>query len=174
MKKVIFAIALVAVLASCSSQKDMVIPRAISTIGTASLNDLNLQRNDYEVINTVTAEATVSYKANKAGTHIVITGEDDDFVLVYTKDSKKGWQCKFDGILKAGYMQNISSTTRVEREDPAEIVHRLALYRLISQVKTVGGDGMVAPTVLTNVEQNGDIVYFRTTASAKAIKLKAN
>lgn len=174
MKKVIFAIALVAVLASCSSKKDMVIPRAISTIGTASLNDLNLQRHDYEVINTVTAEATVSYKVNKDGTHIIITGEDDDFQLDYTKDKKKGWRCKFAGILKAGYLQNISSTTNVEREDPAEIVHRLALYRLISQVKAVGGDGMVAPTILTNVEQNDNVVYFRTTTSAKAVKLKAN
>ena len=174
MKRNLFVIVLLVMFASCSSDKEMVIPRAISTIGTATLEDLNLQRNDYEVINTVTAEATISYETNKAGTHITITGVDDDFQLVYTKDKKEGWTCKFSGILKAGYMQNAFSGARVELEDPAEIVHRLALYRLISQVKTVGGDGMIAPTTLTNVEQKDNTVYFRTTASAKAVKLKAN
>ena len=64
MKRNLFVIVLLVMLASCSSDKEMVIPRAISTIGTATLEDLNLQRNDYEVINTVTAEATVSYETN--------------------------------------------------------------------------------------------------------------
>ena len=56
MKKSIFIVGLLAILASCSSNKAVVIPRAISSIGTATLEDLNLQRSDYEVINTITAE----------------------------------------------------------------------------------------------------------------------
>ncbi|MCH5175967.1 MAG: hypothetical protein J1F40_08780 [Prevotellaceae bacterium] len=172
MKKIVFIVGLLAILASCSSNKAVVIPRAISSIGTATLEDLNLQRSDYEVINTITAEATVSYETNKSGTVVTIAGED--FRLTYTKDKKKGWTCKYSGILKAGYMKNEYSGTRVEMEDPAEIVHRLAIYRLVSQVKAIGGDGVIAPSILTNVEQSNDIIYFRTTASAKAIKLKSN
>ena len=163
-----------AMLVSCSTQKETVIPRIVSTIGTATFEDLNLQRNDYEIIKTITAEAAVSYEANRAHTNILISGVDDDFKLEYTKDKKEGWKCKYNGILKYGYIQNNFPATRTDMVSPEEIVYRLAIYRLVSQIKSMGGDGMVAPSVVTRIEQKGDVVYFYATAEAKSVKLKAN
>lgn len=174
MKRIIFIMTALAMLASCSTQKEMVIPRVVSTIGTATFEDLNLQRNDYEIINTVTTEATVSFETNKSGTKIIISGVDDDFQLEYTKDKKEGWMCKYTGILKYGYIQNNFPETKVNFVSPEEIVYRLAVYRLVSQMKSAGGDGLVAPSVVTRIEQQGNMVYFHATAEAKAVKLKAN
>ena len=174
MKKILFAMAAIALLASCSTQQESVIPRAVSSIGTATFQDLNLQSNDYNILNTVTTEATVSYEANKSRTHIFIKGVDDDFVLEYTKDKKIGWLCEYTGIMKYGYMHNEFPSLQQNIASPEEIVYRLAVYRLVSQVKNMGGDGIVAPSVVTRIEQQGKTVYFHATAEAKAIKLKAN
>ena len=160
----------VVMLTSCfSSRESLIVPRAVSTITTGSLKDLNLQRGDYQIINTVTAEASIACKSNKSGTEISIIGVDDDFRLEYTKDKKGGWKGQFSGVVRAGYMDDAFSTTEVEVFDPAEIANRLAIYRLISQVKLVGGDAMLTPAILTETEQKGNTIYYKTTASAKAI-----
>lgn len=174
MKKIIFIMMGFVILVSCSTQKEMVIPRVVSTIGTATFENLNLQRNDYQIMKTITAEATVSYETNKSGTNIRISGVDDDFKLEYTKDKKEGWQCKYKGILKYGYIQNDFPKSQTNVASPEEIVYRLAIYRLVSQVKSMGGDGLVAPSVVTRIEQKGDVVYFYATAEAKSVKLVTN
>lgn len=37
-----------------------------------------------------------------------------------------------------------------------------------------GADGIIEPTISTNIEQQGKSVAFRTTVSAKIVKLKAD
>ncbi len=54
-----------AALASCSTTKRVIVPQAINTVNTAPLIDLNLERGDYEILNTVTAEAVVYYTYNE-------------------------------------------------------------------------------------------------------------
>lgn len=159
---------------SCFTRKAVVIPKAISTMGKVDIKDLNMEREDYQIINTVTAEATVSYQANHSGTRIIISSMDDDFKLDYKLSKKKQWKCSFSGILKSGYLDGNNVGTGAGIEDPAEIAHRLAVYRLINMVKVAGGDGVLSPVIQTQVEQDGKAVFFRTTATAKAVKLKAD
>ena len=168
--KLLLGIACVAMLSACSSKKTVVIPRAISTIGTASLEDLNLQHGDYQIINTVEAEATIGYKRNKSGKNVSIFDANNDFSLDYKKDGII-WNCKFNGVVRAGYIGEVFGTTHIDAEHPEEIAFRLAAYRLINQAKLAGGDGILTPTVQTEVEQQGNIIYFKTKASAKAIKV---
>lgn len=169
--KLVLAIACVAMLSACSSKKSVVIPCAISTMGTASLEDLNLQPGDYQVINTVEAEATIGNKINKSGNELSIFDVDHTFQLNYKKDGII-WNCKFNGVVRAGYVGEVFGTTNIDAEHPEEIAFRLAIYRLINQAKLAGGDGILTPTVQTEVEQDGNVIYFRTRASAKAIKVK--
>ena len=44
-------------LTSCSPS--LWLPQAVNTINTASLDALNFQRKDYELLNTITVESTV-------------------------------------------------------------------------------------------------------------------
>lgn len=168
---ILLAIACLGVLSACSSKKVVVIPHAVSTIGTISLEDLNLQHGDYEIINTVEAEATIGYKKNKSGNEVSIFDLDNNFRLNYKKDGII-WKCQSFGIVRAGYIGETSKTTRIDAEHPEEVAIRLVYYRLINQAKLVGGDGILIPAVQTEVEQDNNTIYFMTKASAKVIKIK--
>lgn len=52
---------------------------------------------------------------------------------------------------------------------PEIVARRLAIYRLINLAQQYGTDVLIAPTVATNVEQIGDKVYFKSTATAKIV-----
>lgn len=173
MKKLIFIVVLLAGLVSCGVRKSL-IPRAVNTINTTSLRDLNLQRGDYEILNTVTAEATICYTINKTRTSIVITDADGEFSLHYVRSKKKGWTCKYHGILKYGYMQNDYAGELPDVVQPEEVARRLAVYRLVNVAQQYGADGLVEPTIATNVEQIGEDVFFKSTATAKIVKIKTD
>ena len=181
MKKIL-VIAIVALLAtSCS--KSIIMPKAVNTISTASYSDLNLERSDYEIVNTVNADAAITYVSNRKGDRININGVSDNFSLEYTYKPKKkiglfsfgnGWTCTGTGILKLGYLSNdyVDSFDPNTMCAPEILARRLAIYRAINQVKVEGGDGLIEPTISTNVEQTGQIITYKTTVTAKIIKLK--
>lgn len=173
MKKLLFCIVLLAGASSCNVRRNTIIPKAVNTINTVALGDLNLARGDYEILNTVTAEATVAYQANNAGTSIRITGEEDEFSLHYTQ-SKGVWRCKYHGILKFGYLHNDYEGVVSDLVQPEEIARRLAIYRIINMAQEYGADGFVEPTVATNIQQVGKDVYFKSVVTAKIIKLKTD
>ena len=61
MNKLIYMIAVASLLlTSCIRQKAL--PRAVNTINSAPLEALNLVREDYEILNTITADATIYYR----------------------------------------------------------------------------------------------------------------
>ncbi len=157
-------------LTSCSPTKKL-IPRAVNTINTASLEVLNLERNDYEILNTITAEASIIYRQKSDGYEV--ESPDDGFSVKYTY-GKMGWVCKFSGIFRAGYFSGDAPFVSSELS-PEEVARGLAIYRVINIAKQEGADAVIAPTVATNVEQIGrkDIVY-KTTVTAKLVKLKTN
>ncbi|MBQ7856878.1 MAG: hypothetical protein IJ348_07200 [Alistipes sp.] len=139
-----------------------------------SLSELNLDRNDYQVLNTVTAEATISYTENAGGTNRVIKCDDEDFALQYLQ-SKEGWICRYRGIVKLGYLANDYSVAK-DILHPEEVARRLAIYRIINMVQQEGADGVIEPIVSTNVD-NGlgkNEVIFKTTVRAKLVKLKTD
>lgn len=171
MKKIIFISILAAVcLTSCGPTKKL-IPRAVNTINTASLEVLNLERNDYEILNTITAEAVIMYyqKSNS----YTISCPDDDFSVTYTY-GKMGWDCKFSGIFRAGYLSGDAPLVSTALS-PEEVARGLAIYRVINTAKQEGADAVIAPTITTNVEQtNKKVVVYKSTVTAKLVKLKTN
>lgn len=168
MKKLFVIVLCTAVLASCSTQR--IIPKAVNTINTAQLADLNLTRSDYEVLNTIETEATVYCKWS--GETVEISGED--FSLRFTPLKKGGWNIAHSGILMQGYLHG-DYTNDQNIMQPENIVRQLAIYRLVNIAKQTGGDAIIEPTVATNIEQTDKkTIVYKTTATAKVIKIKTD
>lgn len=184
MKKInlILALCLASLLTSCGSNNMLVIPKAVNTVNAVSLDELNLTRADYQIINTVSADATIVYSEAYNGSLRKIECPEEDFELIYRLNPKTGWQCEYVGIVKLGYLANDHRLPSDMIMNPEEVVRRLAIYRLINLAKLEGADGVIEPIVSTNID-NGDSdkkskkikdVVFKTTVSAKLIKLKSN
>jgi len=167
---VLYAIAM----SSCRSALS-VIPQATNTIAPISFGDLDLQRKDYIILNTISAEATLT--AHFSDGIVRVDDPSGEFSLTWEKDKKTGeWSPdKIKGIVRLGYLSNDYDEELFNIPPyPHWIVRRLAIYRLINAAKVAGGDGVIEPVISTNVEQgrsNRDIVY-KTTVSAKLIKIK--
>lgn len=172
MRKYCFIISFMLVLTSCTTVRDLVIPKAVNTINSVGLDELNLERADYQVLNTVTATAEITYSENRKGEYI-IRGENNEFMLQYLFNPKTGWSCRYSGIVKLGYLANDYEINNgaIHPEDAAR---RLAIYRLINMVSMEGGDGVIEPVVSTNIAQQGQNVIYKTTVKAKIIKLNTN
>ena len=178
---ILAAVAVCAVaLSSCKSLS--VIPQATNTVATATFADLNLVRDDYIVLNTITAEATLN--AHFTDISIKVEDPNGDFSMSWVKPkfggsnsgNTGGWVVdKVKGVMCLGYLSNDYGNELFEVGPyPHWIVRRLAMYRLINAAKIAGGDGVIEPIISTNVEQGKsyrDVVY-KTTVSAKVIKIK--
>lgn len=165
-----------------NSCKLMVIPKAINTVNAVSLSELNLERKDYSVLKTISAEAVVTYKQN-GSRKITVQEESGEFKFIYKHRSQFGgkgyWILdKFKGVARLGYLDNdyAQYDTYVSDDVKPEFMARaIATYRLINACKVAGGDGLIEPIISTNVEQTGAFtVTYKTTVSAKVIKLKTD
>lgn len=153
------------------------IPTAVNTINSVRLEELNLKHGtDYTIMANATGEATVIYKEQKRGTRIIIEEENGECKLISEYDAnKEKWILKeFDGIARFGFLSNDYGQTFAHMLDPEYVVRNIAIYRLINFAKVKGGDGVIEPVVSTNVEQVGKDIIFKTTVTAKLIKLKTD
>lgn len=173
-QSLLFAGVLAAGLSSCSTSQQSYVPKAINTISPVSFADLNLQRGDYEVLNTITATGTVYYKRTFGS--IQITEENDEFAVTYTYNSKSGkwYLSNVKNIVRFGFLANDYGSTAIVNYSADELVRSLATYRLINEAQMLGADGVIEPVISTNTEQVGRDLVFKTTVSAKAIKLKTD
>ncbi len=178
MKKLFVLLACAFGFASCGVQ---LISESVNTINRAALADLNLDREDYEVLNTLTADATVVNRdiSKKKREISDINGE----FSVKWKKMMKGpfsrkapiWICKdFQGILCTGALYDLPAKT-ADHADPLDMAQRLALYRLINQAQQEGADAILEPAYTIALEQTGrrQVVY-KATVTAKIIKLKTD
>ena len=178
MKKIFILLLCSGLLVSCASSYRTIIPRAVNTVNTAPLADLNLARGDYEVLNTVSAEASIIYTTNAKGTKIEM-GDGGEFSLVYISMGRSGWICDYRGIAQFGYLHADYADAQIPGPGtvirPEDLARRLAIYRLINEVEQYGGDAIIEPTIATNVEQlsKRSIVY-KTRVTAKIIKIKTD
>ena len=172
----IFAVALT--LSSCKIRRSTIVPQAINTRATASFEELNLERKDYIVMNTVSAEATIY--AHFSNALIEVEDPNGDFSLSWVVSTNANGQAiyvplKVNGILRLGYLSNdYDEQIMYIPAYPHWIVRRMAIYKLINAAKVAGADGIIEPVISTNVEQgrrSRDIVY-KTTISGKFIKIK--
>ena len=155
----------------------MMMPEAINTINSVRLDELNLKHGtDYTIVNTVTADATVIYSTQKKGKVVTITEENGEFKVVFKIDEENGryYRDDFEGIARFGFLTNDYSETYTDVIAPHYIVRNLAIYRVINAAKVRGADGIIEPVISTNVEQRGKDIVFKTTVSAKLIKLKTD
>lgn len=173
---IVVAVVFTVFLSSCGSSKQAlsVVPQATNTVATIGFDDLNLQRKDYKVLNTITAEATLY--AHFTNDEIKVTDPDGGFSLKWLRNEQGQWEAKeIDGILRMGYLSNDYSDELFNVPPyPHWIVRGMATYRIINAAKIAGGDGVIEPVISTNVEQGKtrrDIIY-KTTVSAKLIKIE--
>jgi hypothetical protein len=153
-----------------------------STINTVNWIELNLDRNNYEVLNRVTATATVTYDATNRKKPKII-GENNEFQIVM-----KPWGPVIDfGVLKLGYLTgDIGRTSEVRKgfgkkagivtiipTDPEMVARQLAAYRIINEAKALGADALIEPIISSDVASVGKRVsVIKTTISAKAVVIK--
>lgn len=176
-KKHLFFAAIIAIaMTSCRSALS-VIPQATNTVASVSFADLDLQRKDYIIVNTITVEATIT--AHFSDLSVKVEDPDGEFSLTWNKNNKTGeWEPNsIKGLVCLGYLSNDYDDELFNIPPyPHWIVRRLAIYRLINAAKVAGGDGVIEPVISTNVEQgkySRNVVY-RTTVSAKLIKIKTD
>lgn len=155
-----------------------------NTINTVLWGELALKRADYEVLNRVTATATVTYDASMRRKPKII-GENNEFLVVV-----KPWGPVIDfGIVKFGYLTgDIGKTTAVQRgfgkksslisyipSDPEVVARQLAVYRIITEAKAIGADALIEPIISSDVASVGRRSnVIKTTVSAKAVVIKTD
>lgn len=173
MKKLFIIVALgVLLLSSCSSMNE-IIPQAINTVHSVTFDELNFNREDYIILNTVTADATVSFV--RKGSKFEIQDANNEFEINFRVKKGIYTDFRFDGILRTGYLANDYATERpINITNPSEVVRGIAIYRLINMAQMEGADGIIEPTISTSVEQNGRIILFKTVVNAKLVKLKTD
>lgn len=174
MKKLLLIGFAIISITSCVSNRSLVIPRAVNTVNSVDLKELNLERQNYKILNTATATAMITYSQRNAGTTHSIVGENNEFMLMYNYNKKKGWSCKYAGVVKLGFLSNDYNVGELGILQPEEVARRLAVYRIINQVHMEGGDGIIEPIISTNVAQQGRDIIYKTTVSAKIIKLNTD
>jgi len=173
-------LSMVVLLSSCAV-KPIVVAR--NTVDIVTLDQINLERDDYEIIDVITTSATVTFNAKK----MTSTGENDEFVIKRKK--RKGINELQSGILKFGYLsQDVVSNTQIKKGmfgkpvytsdlplDPETLARLLATYRLIAEAKAKGADALIVPVRSSDIKAGGKgISIVKTTVSAKAIRLKNN
>jgi len=186
MYKKLFIPLVAACVISMTSCRSYVVPQSINTTAKVAFADLNLERNDYVVLNTISAEASVVAKYSK--NKMIITDASNEFSATWKKGvyfagrmRRVGWildMKKLRGIVRLGYLSN-----DYDNIDPFDLPHsahdicrNLAIYRLINAQKIAGGDAIIEPVISTNVERGksyNEIVY-KTTITAKLVKIKPN
>jgi uncharacterized protein YbjQ (UPF0145 family) len=154
-----------------------------STINTVNWVELNLARSNYEVLNRVTATATVTYDASNRKKPKII-GENNEFQVVV---KPFGPVIEF-GVVKLGYLTgDIGRTSEVKKgfgrksgpvvtyvpSDPEIVARQLAAYRIITEAKALGADALIEPIISSDVASVGKKVsVIKTTISAKAVVIK--
>lgn len=158
------------VFTSCGGPKALIVPCAISTSETVPAEALNLQKGDYEILKTITetASVTVKYSKNK----IKVMSGDNEFTYNFQFDSKTGWKLKsFSGVATFGYL---SSDVDKYGDLPQgeEFARRVAISRLINDIKDYGADGALEPIVTTRASNvSGNTVEYQATVTAKIVKI---
>lgn len=164
----------VVVLASCSTT---ILPTATSTVNSVRLDELNLTREDYQVLKTVTADATVHYKEFMG--MVTISDVNDEFSVKYKQ--RKGLLRKkqagpklmgYSGFFKMGFLSN--DIGEIRYDNPFEFARRLAIYRIINLAQIEGADGVIEPIISTNMSKDGLTTKITTTVSAKLVTLKTD
>ena len=160
---------------SCKTKT--IIPMAMNTVNAVGLEEMNLVRDDYQILNTVTADAEVIFRENNNNMYLKDANGDFSITLKRGKMFGQWYFKKFTGIARFGFLKNDYDAKDVDYSiylQPGTVARNMAIYRIINASKISGADGVIEPVVSTNIEQRGRDIVFKTTVSAKLIKLKTD
>lgn len=165
-------------LASCAAPRTYT-PYAFSTVSSVSLPALqhSLERKDYEILDTIKAEAVVTARA---GRHLEIKADSGEFtnICLLTENGPVYNIQKSEGTVRAGFIEGLNLPD-IDLCDGSSMASNLAAYRLINEVKATDADGIVAPSLYVTADETGKGFFARTVTykvviSAKLIKLNSN
>lgn len=176
-KMIVAIIALLTTMAmsSCGTIQPttLIVPTALSSVSrVVNMKDLNLTKDNYQIINTETAEAVVYYEEDHSGNIFEINELNDEYALEFKKKDTGGYSIKYSGIVKCGYLSSDDNGIDYDRPVPAAFARGLAAYRLINAVQDQGADGIIEPIITVKVGQDGRRVIYTATISAKLVKIK--
>lgn len=159
-------------LTSCfSSRSYLVIPHSVSSASAVTVDNLNLKRGEYDVLNSITETASVlcEYK----GSEIRISGDSNAFEYVFDL-TKNGWILKsFYGAASLGYFSTDLISVNQEIPDAEEFARRVAMARIIQAAKDYKADGIVEPIVISSANNAGkNKIEYVSTITAKLITIK--
>ena len=131
---------------------------------------LNLEKTDYDILNTVTETASVSVKYTPVS--MTVKSMEGDFAYWFKYNMKTGWFLnKFSGTASFGYLMN-EPGNNTTFPDAEEFARRVAIAKLINVIKDYNADGALEPIVTTRVSNvDSRTVEYHATASAKIIKI---
>jgi len=162
-------------LISCrfTSSVTRTVPMAINTVNSVRLNELNLERKDYTILKTITAEAVVLYRED--GDDVYLEEESGEFTSKHSWNDETGWKLeKHTGIARFGFLSNDYDNVSFQPY-PGYVVRNLAIYRAINTCKLNGADGLIEPVISMSVEERKDRkVAYKATVTAKLLKLKTD
>ena len=157
-------------LTSCGGQKNLIVPRAVSTAGAIPVSALNMQKGDYDILASVTENASVTAHYSSAG--LKIQSGDGDFAYTFKFNNKTGWNLhKFSGTATFGYLlSDINNSPDIPNAE--EFARRVAISRLIETIKDYGADGVLEPIVTTRASNSGrGTVEYQASVTAKIVKV---
>lgn len=159
-------------LASCGlGRKYLVIPHSVSSASAVTVDNLNLAKGDYDVLNTITESASVlcEYK----GKQIRISGDSGAFYYIF-KQTPTGWVLsKFKGAASLGYFTSDLNNKSDGIPDAEEFARRVAMARIIRAAKDYQADGVVEPVVISSANDVGkNKIEYVSTVTAKLISIK--
>lgn len=158
------------VLSSCGGTRNLIVPHAVNTADAIPATALNLQKGQYDILQTISESASVT--AQYKGQSLTIKSGDGDFAYYFAFDNKTGWTMKsFQGTATLGYYLS-ENTTVGDMPQAEEFARRVAIAKLIEQLKDYGADGILEPIVTTRVTNAGkNTIEYQATATAKIVKI---
>lgn len=157
-------------LASCGGQKNIIVPRAVTTADAFPASALNLQKGDYDILSSVTETASIT--ATYSSKALKIVSSDGEFSYFFKFNDKTGWYLeKFSGTANFGYLLQ-DTNGGAEMPGAEEFARRVAIARLIDVIKDYGADAALEPIVTTRTSNvSSRVVEYQATATAKIVKI---
>lgn len=170
MKKVFLSVIIlgsIILLSSCYSSHFL--PQATNSAGSVAFGELNLNRSEYLVYNTITETASVVYDVDDNKVREI----NNEFSYEFGYDKTGNIVLDdVEGVLRLGSLSNAASNT-YNPTNVGDITRRLAIFRLNNSAKEAGADYIIEPIVSMDIKQSGkrEITY-TATATAKLVKIK--
>ena len=159
-------------LSSCGGAKSLVVPHAVSTVESIPFGQLNLKRDQFNIINTI--QETASVQVKYSGSQITINDTDGTFRYQFSFNQNCWRLDKFSGVATLGYFENEYNKRDNEVPDGGEFARRVAISRIITAARDYNADGVIEPITTTTTDGTGSTITYTTTVKAKLIKIKAD